>query len=155
MIKKGDTIPGIFTLIFGITVMIYVLAHPKMAIIGDVSRGGVGPGFFPFVCSVILMIFGVILIFRGIKQNGSVDYFKMTPERKGNMKTAAMLVGSIVLLLVAWKLSKLFFICLPIYCFIVNKALRQTTKFAIIFTVVMTAFVYLLFKVAFTIRFMP
>ena len=155
MIKKGDTIPGIFTFLFGTLALVYIFSHPKMAILGDVSRGGVGSGFFPFVCSVILMIFGVILVFRGVRQNGTVDYFQMTPERKANVKVVIMLVVFIALLLAAWKISELFFLCLPIYCFAVNRALKQSAKFSIIFTAIMTAFIYLLFKIVFTIRFKP
>jgi hypothetical protein len=155
LIKKGDTIPGIFTLFIGILTLIYIFSKPQMAIIGDVSRGGVGPGFFPFVCCVILIIFGLILIVFGIKQNGMVDYFQMTPERKENLKVTVMLVIFILLLLVCWKVSELFFVFLPIYCFAVNKNLKQSTTYSIAFTVAMTAFVYLLFKVAFGIRFKP
>lgn len=126
-----------------------------MIVWGAQVKGGIGPGFFPFACGIALMFFGVVLILRGIKQNGTVDYFQMTPERKQNLKVVAMLVIFLTLLLAGWKISELFFLCLPIYCFAVNKVLKQNTKFSLIFTVVMTAFIYLLFNLAFTIRFKP
>ena len=80
----------------------------------------------------------------------------MTPEKKKNLKNVDMLAGLIALVLIAWKVTTIFYICLPIYCFALNKfVLKQSTKFSVIFTVVMTAFIYGLFTIAFTIRFMP
>ena len=156
MIKKGDTIPGIFSVLVGAFVLIYNFLNPKMNILADATRGGVGPGFFPFICGIALVVFGAILVIRGIKQNGSVDYFQMTPEKKANMKRVALLVGLIVLMLAAWKISKIFYICLPLYCFALNKfVIKHSTKFSIIFTVVITAFIYALVTIAFTVRFMP
>ena len=156
MIKKGDTIPGIFSVLVGAFVLIYNFLNPKMNVLADATRGGVGPGFFPFICGIALVVFGAILVIRGIKQNGSVDYFQMTPEKKQNMKKVALLVGLIVLMLAAWKISKIFYICLPLYCFALNKfVIKHSTKFSIIFTVVITAFIYALFTIAFTVRFMP
>ena len=155
MIKKGDTIPGIFSLFVGALALIFTYSNPKMIIWGAALKGGIGPGFFPFVCGMTLILFGVALILRGIKQNGTVDYFQMTPERKQNLKVVVMLVILLTLMLAGWKISELFFLCLPIYCFAVNKILKQSTKFSLIFTVVMTAFIYLLFNLAFTIRFKP
>ena len=156
MIKKGDTIPGIFSVLIGLFVLIYNFSHPKMSIFADAARGGVGPGFFPFICGIALVIFGAILVVRGIKQNGSVDFFQMTPEKSANLKNVALLVGIIVLMLAAWKLSRIFYICLPLYCFAVNKfVLKRSIKFSIIFTVIMTGFMYALFTICFTVRFMP
>ena len=86
MIKKGDTIPGIFSIFIGAFALIHNILHPKMNIFAEPARGGVGPGFIPFICAVALIVFGIILVVRGIKQNGSVDYFQMTPEKKKNLK---------------------------------------------------------------------
>lgn len=156
MIKKGDTIPGIFSFLIGAAALIHNLLHPKMNIFAEPAKGGVGSGFFPYICSIALMICGIILIVRGIKQHGTVDYFQLTDERKANLKFVLMLVGLITIVLIGWKVTDLFYLVLPIYCFIVNKfVLRQSWKFSIIFTVVMTAFIYGLFTMAFTIRFKP
>ena len=156
MIKKGDTIPGIFSLVVGGLALLYNIMKPKMSMFAEPIKGGVGPGFFPMICSVAMIIFGILLIIRGIKQNGSVDYFQMTEERRQNLKMVGMLAGLIVLVLAGWKLSDLFYLVLPIYCFCLNKfVLKQSTKYSIIFTVVMVAFIYLLFTMAFTIRFKP
>lgn len=155
MIKKGDTIPGIFSLVLGLATLIYNLMNPKMAIFGGTDGAGVGPGFFPFICAVALIICGVLMIIRGIKQNGTVDYFQMTEEKKKNLMTVGLLAVFILIYLVAWKISKMFFVILPIYTFAVNKLFKRSTKFSLIFAVGMTIFVYGLFGMGFHIRFMP
>ena len=155
MVKKGDTIPGIFSLIVGAFALIYNFSYPKMAIWGEAVKGGVGPGFFPFICGVALVAFGLALILRGVRQKGTVDYFQITPERIQNLKVVGMLILLVALMLAAWKISELFFLCLPIYSFILNKLLKQSTKFSVLFTLVMTVFIFVLFRMAFTIRFRP
>lgn len=47
VIKKGDTIPGIFSLIIGGFTLIYIHQNPKMVVLGGTDGAGVGPGFFP------------------------------------------------------------------------------------------------------------
>jgi len=153
LVRKGDTIPGLCAIAIGALTLLYIAVHPKMAVIGKPEYGGVGPGFFPFVCGVGLLILGLALTLRGIRQNGSVDYFAMTPEKKKNMKIAGLLILMCGLMLAAWKVSEAFYVCLPIYCFAVNKLLKRSLLFSIIFTVVVTAFVYVLFSICFTIRF--
>ena len=155
MIKKGDTIPGIFSLFVGALILLYIALTPKMAVGGEMVNGGIGPGAFPAVSGVVLMICGILLVIRGIKQKGTMDYFAFTPERKANLKKAALLVLMCALMLAAWKISRMFLVCLPIYAFAVNKLLKRSTKFAIIFTIVMTAFVYLLFGLGFNVSFRP
>ena len=155
MIKKGDTIPGIFSILMGVLTLGYIYTHEKMVITSAGTYGGIGPGFFPFVCAVALIICGVILVLRGIKQNGTVDYFQLTPERKQNLKQVGLLAGLIFLMLLAWTVSKMFFLCLPIYVFAVNKLLKRSWLFTILFTVGMSLFIYGLFRVGFSIRFKP
>ncbi|MCI8567578.1 MAG: tripartite tricarboxylate transporter TctB family protein [Lachnospiraceae bacterium] len=155
MIKKGDTIPGIFSLAAGVFTLIYIFQNPKMVIVDEGVIGGVGPGFFPFICSAALIVCGLLLVLRGVKQNGTVDYFRLTKERKENLKTVGLLALLILLLLLAWKISGLFFVCLPIYIFAVNRLLKRSVKFTILFTVGMTAFIYVLFRMGFSIRFNP
>lgn len=155
LIKKGDTIPGICTAVIGALTLLYIFTHPKMVVFGESRNGGIGPGFFPFICGAIMLILGVVLTLHGIRQNGTVDYFAMDAEKKGNFKLAGLLILMCILLLAAWKISKLFFICLPLYAFAVSKLLKRSTLFSIVFTIVMTGFVYLLFRVCFSITFRP
>lgn len=151
--KKGDTIPGICFAAIGVLTLFYIVSNSRMAVFAKSSDGGLGPGFFPFVCGVSLVILGILLALRGIAQKGTMDYFGMTPEKKENFKVAGLLILLCGLMLACWKLSNLFFGCLPVYAFAVNKLLKRSTRFSIIFTLVMTLFIYVLFHVCFSIRF--
>ncbi len=148
-------IPGIFSLLVGVLILVYIALKPKMAVGGEMVNGGIGPGAFPAICGVALIICGILLFVRGIKQNGIVDYFALTPERKENLKIAGLLVLMCALMMAVWKISRMFLICLPVYAFAVNKLLKRTTKFSIIFTIVITAFVYVLFGLCFNVSFRP
>ena len=155
MLKKGDTIPGIASVVIGVLTLIYIFVNSKMVVFGGTDGSGVGPGLFPFVSALALIIFGIVLTLRGVKQNGTVDYFKLTDEKKKNLKNVGLVIASILIFLIAWKISAQFFIILPIYIFVINKLFKRSTKFSIIFTIGMTAFIYGLFVIGFSIRFMP
>ena len=155
MLKKGDTIPGIASVVIGVLTLIYIFVNSKMVVFGGTDGSGVGPGLFPFVSAVALIIFGIVLTLRGVQQNGTVDYFKLTDEKKKNLKNVGLVIASILIFLIAWKISEQFFIFLPIYIFVINKLFKRSTKFSLIFTIGMTAFVYGLFVIGFSIRFMP
>ena len=142
-------------MIVGILAFIYIGTNPKMVIIGGTDGSGVGPGFFPFVCGAALLLLGLLLVINGIRRKGTVDYFKLTPEKKKNFITVGLLALFILVYLVLWKITKLFFVILPVYSFVVNLLFKRSILFSLIFTAVITAFVYFLFRVGFTIRFMP
>lgn len=153
LLKKSDIIPGIFSAGIGALVLLYIYLNPKMVIFIEKNEGALGPGFFSFVCGVCLVGFGIILAIRGIKQRGTVDYFEMTDSKKENLVVAGLLALLCGIMLAAWKLSGMFFACLPIYALAVNKLFKRSTKFALIFTVVVTGFIYVLFRVCFSISF--
>jgi hypothetical protein len=84
-----------------------------------------------------------------------VDYFQLTEERKKNLKITSLLAVFVFIFLFAWKVTERFFWVLPVYVFAVNKLFKRSTKFALIFTIGMTLFVYGLFSMGFSIRFRP
>lgn len=155
MLKKGDTIPGIFSMLVGVLTLFYIFQNPKMVILGGTDGSGVGPGLFPFISATALIIFGIMLTLRSLKQKEAVDYFKLTDEKRNNLKKVVILSVFIMIFLIAWKISRSFFVIIPIYVFAVNKLLKRSTKFSLIFTIGITAFIYGLFSVGFSIRFMP
>ena len=155
MVKKGDTIPGVFSLVLGSLTLVYIFQNSKMVVLGGTDGAGVGPGFFPFICGVALIVCGIFLTLRGVRQNGTIDYFALTDEKKNNLKIAGMLAIAILIFLTAWKISRNFFMILPVYIFVVNKLFKRSTLFALFFTVGMTVFVYGLFGMGFSVRFIP
>ena len=60
---KGDTIPGLVAALFGGTVLTLTLTGNNMQIAPSRLTGNApGPGFFPLICSVLLLIFGIMLV---------------------------------------------------------------------------------------------
>ena len=153
--KKGDTIPGIISIVIGVLAIIYNLSKPNMAIFESSSNGFLGAGFMPFLMSLLLIVFGLVLTIKGLKENGQLDYFKLDEEKKKNLRRVGLFVVLCIAFLTAWKLTKQFFVCLPIYAFLVNVLLKRKWLFTILFTIIVSAFVYCLFHLGFSIRFMP
>ena len=153
-ILKGDTIPGIVATLFGAFVLFLTLTGENMAILIAKKRGSIpGPGFFPFLCAVFTLVFGIALIIRGIRQNGTVSYFAMTDEMRGNIKTALLVLVGLICFLVLWKLTNLFIVLVFAYAVYLNVLFKRSWVFTIVFSVVITAFIYLLFMRGFSVTF--
>ncbi len=151
---KGDTIPGILSVLFGVFVLLLTLTGENMAILVAKKRGSVpGPGFFPFICSVLTIVFGAMLIFRGLRQNGSIDFFDMTDEMRENVRTALLVTAGLVLFLVIWKVTGLFIPLVFVFAVYLNLLFRRSIPFALIFSAVITLFIYLLFVRGFGVTF--
>ena len=151
---KGDLIPGIVSTLFGVLVLILTLTGSDMAILIAKKRGSVpGPGFFPFLCASLTVIFGIALTIRGLRQNGAVNFFDLTDEMRGNIKTAALVLLGLVCFLVIWKLTSLFIPLVFVYAVYLNVLFKRSWKFTIIFSIIITAFIYLLFMRGFSVTF--
>lgn len=151
---KGDTIPGIVTLVIGILILLLTLTGENMAILVAKKRGSVpGPGFFPFICGAFTILFGLMLTLRGLRQNGSVDYFEMTDEMRSNVKIAFLVILGLVCFLVLWKLTSLFIPLVFVFSVYLNFLFKRDIKFSLIFSVIITAFIYFLFVRGFSVTF--
>ncbi len=151
---KGDTIPGIVSVLFGAFVLCLTLTGENMAILVAKKRGSVpGPGFFPFICGALTVVFGAVLILRGLRQDGTVDFFDMTDEMRGNVKTALLVTAGLVCFLVLWKLTGLFIPLVFVFAVYLNLLFRRSVRFTLIFSVVITLFIYLLFVRGFSVTF--
>ena len=151
--KSGDIIPAIVTILIGILTVVYVHSQKKMTLLDSSLAGVLGPGFYPFACGILLIVLGILLLIRGIRERGLKDYFQLTPEKKQNLKTMLLLALCVVLFLAAWKITRQFFICLFVYAIIVNLLLKRSWLFTILFAVIMMAFVYFLFSKGFSVIF--
>lgn len=150
---KGDTIPGLITALFGFSVAIYTLLEDTMRFNAQSSDGVPGAGFFPVLLGFVVGILGVVLLVRGLLQKGSVQYFKLDPEIKKNLKTLSLAVAGIVVFFILWQVTKQFIVCVPILCFFLNFLFGRSLKYNIIYTLIFTAFLYLAFVVGFKVQF--
>lgn len=150
---RGDTIPGLLIALFGFAVLIYTLMDETMLIQAQSSDGVPGAGFFPALLGGVVGILGIALMVRGLMQKGTVQYFKLDPEVKGNLRTLILAAIGIVVFFVVWQLTKQFIFCVPVLCFFLNLIFGRDLKFNILYTVIFTAFLYAAFVVGFKVQF--
>lgn len=151
--RKGDTIPGALVSVLGIIFLVVTLMDSKMTIAPVTSDGVPGAGFFPFLMSVILIVFGTVLLINGIRQKEKVQYINLTAETKRNLKKLLLVLAGLIVFLIIWQLTNLFFPWVFILSIYLNKVFERNLKFTIIYSVSLTAVVYLVFTVAFSIQF--
>lgn len=150
---KGDTIPGIITALFGFSVAIYTLVEDTMRVNAQSSDGVPGAGFFPVLLGFVVGLLGVVLTIKGLRQNGTVQYFKLDAEIKKNLKTLALAVAGIVVFFILWQVTRQFIICVPLLCFFLNFIFGRNVKYNLIYTVIFTVFLYLAFVKGFSVQF--
>lgn len=150
---KGDTIPGLITALFGFSVVAYTLLEDTMKVSAQSSDGVPGTGFFPVLLGLIVGVLGLVLMFRGLKQKGSVQYMKLDPELKQNLKTLLLAITALIVFFVLWQITKQFILCVPVLCFFLNLIFKRKLKYNFIYTVVFTVFLYLAFVVGFKVQF--
>lgn len=150
---KGDTVPGILTVLVGIFFFIQTMITPNLSFGSTTSDGVPGAGFFPYLLSGALIIAGLALTVRGIKQKGKIQYLELSDEIKKNLKVLLLTFIGLVVFLAFWRLTNLFFAAVFLFCIYLNIIFERTKKFTAVYAVVFTAFIYIVFSVAFSIQF--
>ena len=156
---KGDTIPGLVSAIFGGIVLALTLTGKNMQIAPSMMTGNApGPGFFPVICASLLVIFGILLFIRGLRQKGTVNYFVLNDEIRGNIKVALAVFIGLVVMLIAWKLLSpvfdyAFITCAFLYAVYLNVLFKRSPLFTVLFSLGITALIYSLFMKGFRVTF--
>ena len=150
---KGDTVPGILVILMGVFFLIMTMITPNLSFGSTTSDGVPGAGFFPYIFSVLLTIMGVALLIRGLRQNGTVQYLHLDAERKRNLKSLLLAVAGLIVFLIFWQITDLFFVGVFLFSIYLNLVFQRTKKFTLIYAVVFSAFIYVVFSLAFSIQF--
>lgn len=150
---KGDTIPGILTTLFGFIFFYAALMAPNLHFRSTTSDNVPGAGFFPYIIGGLVMALGIVLTIRGLCQKGRIQYFVLNEERKGNLKVLGLTILGLLAFMVFWQTTRQFIIAVFALCLYLNWVFKRTWKFNLIYSGVFTAFIYLLFTVAFSIQF--
>ena len=100
-----------------------------------------------------MILFGAALSIRGLRQHGLVDYFKMDEEIRGNAKIALLVLSGLIVFMILWKLTNLFIPLVFVFAVYLNLLFKRSWIFTIIFSVVLTAFIYYLFVRGFSVTF--
>lgn len=151
--QKGDTIPGALVSVVGIIFLSATMMNSRLTVAPVTSDGVPGAGFFPFLMSSILIVLGIALMIIGIRQKGKVQYLNLSEEIKRNLIRLLLVVVGMIVFLVLWQITHLFFVWTFIFSLYLNKVFERSLKFTLIYSVGITAVVYLVFTVAFSIQF--
>ena len=150
---KGDTIPGALVAAFGITFLIATLSNSRLTIAPATADGVPGAGFFPFIMSSLLTVFGIVLVIIGILQKGKVSYINFTPETKRNLKMLLLVVIGLIGFFIFWNVTNWFYAGVLILSLYLNKIFERSWKFTIIYSTIFATFIYITFSLAFSIQF--
>ncbi len=150
---KGDVIPGILTVLFGVFFYITTIVTPNLDFGAQTSDGVPGAGFFPYLLSGTICILGIFLIIRGIKQKGTIQYFVLDEELKKNLRILLLTFLGIIGFLILWKVTGLFLLGVFLFSFYLNKVFGRSWKYALLYALVLSLFIYLVFFKAFSIQF--
>lgn len=151
---KGDILPGLFGVFFGVLVVVLTLTGNDMAILIARRRGSVpGPGFFPIICGALMIVFGGVLVLKNLFQKEVVDYFKMTDEIRSNTKIAFLVFSGLIVFMILWKLTNLFIPLVFVFSVYLNLLFKRSWIFTLIFSIILTAFIYFLFVRGFSVTF--
>ena len=150
---KGDTVPGMITILIGIFFLVKTLATDNLSFVATTSDGVPGAGFFPCLLSGALIFSGIILMIRGLRQNGEKQYVALDAEMRGNIKILLLTVAGLAVFLAFWYLTDLFIVGVLLFAVFLNKLYERKWKYTIIYAVIFTVFIYLVFMAAFSIGF--
>ena len=146
--------PGLLCCLFGLIFVIATAANPLLTAHSTTSDGVPGAGFFPYLMGGICIFLGLVLAIRSVMHNDA----GRTPEADAakcaeNQNRLLLCIGSIMVFLAFWKLSDQFVIGTLLLCVFLNRLFGKSWRFGIIYSVLFTTFVYLVFSLAFSIQF--
>lgn len=155
---KADAVAGLLCVAFGLFFLIMTATNPQLSFIATTSDGVPGGGFFPYILSILIVILGAALVIRGLRQEEK-KYVEWTPENRKNLKIMLLTVAGLIVFLAAWKITAPYFentafmVCVFLFEIYLNKLFERTWKFALIYAVIFTLFIYLVFNMGFSILF--
>lgn len=151
--RKGDTIPGLLSILFGSVFMIAASVNPQLTVVAKTADGVPGAGFFPYLLGGTIITFGILLTIRGAKQKGTVTYIHLTKECRRNVRILLLSLTGLLVFLVLWKLTGIFMAGILVLCLYLNYLFERTWKYNVIYSIVFTVFIYIVFSLFFSIQF--
>lgn len=146
---KGDTVPGLLVVGFGI---MFLIPGTQLGIASTTSDNVPGAGFFPVIISVAVILFGLALFVKGLKDNGKLVYFQMDEEQKANVRPFFLTILGIAAFFVIWKFVR-FEVAALAFSLFLNWVYHRSWKFNVAFTVIFVGLIYCIFSLGLKIEF--
>ncbi len=146
---KGDTIPGL--LVCGVGVW-FLVPGIGLGMSSSTISGVPGAGFFPVIVSSAVILFGLALFVKGLKDNGKFAYFEMDEEQKANIRPLLLTVCAILAFFILWKLIH-FVVAALAFCLFVNWIYHRSWKYNLLFSIIFVALIYGIFNLGLKVQF--
>ena len=148
--KTGDLILAALAVLFGIAVLVLV----KVQDLALIKRNMMGPGFFPTVCGIAIIFFGLLLFVevatqsKKAKNDGTLkeEQEKKVLDPRELKNLLFFLVLGVFVLLTAKYLGLLICLFISVVLYLILQGKEKWWK-ALIIGVGMTVFLYLIFVV--------
>lgn len=146
---KGDTIPGL--LVCGVGIW-FLVPGIGLGMSSPTLSGVPGAGFFPVIIASAVILFGLALFVKGLKNNGKLVYFKMDDEQRANLKPLLLTVAAILIFIVLWKLIH-FVVAAFAFCLFLNWVFHRNWKYNLTFSVLFVTLIYCIFNLGLKVQF--
>lgn len=146
---KGDTIPGLLICGVGIWFLVPGIGY---GISSSTSDNVPGAGFFPVIIAAAVILFGLALFVKGLRDKGKASYFAMDEEQKANIRPLFLTAAAILLFFVLWKFVH-FVAAALVFCLFMNWVLRRGWKFSLIYSAIFIALIYCIFTIGLKVQF--
>lgn len=149
LLFKGDTIPGILAVAFG---LLFLIPSIGFGVTSATSDGVPGPGFFPLIISICLIALGLVLFVKGIRDKGKFKVFVLDEDNRENLKPFFLTIAAILVFLIAIKFI-MFVLAAFVLVVVMNWIYKRSWKFNLIFSSVFVGLVYVIFTVLLKVQF--
>ena len=125
--------------------VLFVAGALRLGVGSATSDGVPGAGFFPFVLAPIILVLGLAQITLFFRDRGEKKAsFALPPDCRANAARIAATIGAMLGLFALWKLI-CFEAAAPAFCLFLNWVYGRGWLFNLIFSVLMTLLIHLLF----------
>ncbi|SHE80510.1 tripartite tricarboxylate transporter TctB family protein [Alkalibacter saccharofermentans] len=146
MLKRLLNADAIFaSIVLAISVGFYIMS---LSFTRETVGGNVNEGFFPRMLAVGVALMALYIIIGSIKNN--VHYFELKDGNKDILKTVGICMSLFVLYIISWNHVH-FLIKTIIFLLAMCRVLKLKLLFSVIYSVVFSVGIYMLFTQAFRI----
>ena len=130
----------------------FVVGALQLGVGSATSDGVMGPGFFPFLLEMLVVILSLALVISYFRHQGEkTESFRMEVEQRDNLKPLVLTVVCLLGLFVLWHLlnqlvpSYCFEIAAVLFCLVLNRIYRRGWLFTVAYSVVIVTVVHFVF----------
>lgn len=136
----------VFGLIIALVSLFFIIESRKFP--PGTSDGVPGPGYFPTIAAVMVLLFSVAMMIKGYI-NPHI-YFILPGGKKDTLIQMFMVIGNVMLFLIIWQFVP-FIIAAAVMVFLMCLIFRQKIRFSIAYTAILVGALYFIFSVAFRV----